>query len=114
MPNAQSARGSRESVFTVLAGLARRQSRGRLATIALLSGAIALIATLLGHVSWILLAACYVTWDFAMWGMIFGPRPAVSRQELALHYFMIVSGAAVFAIAIMGLFFVALGPRWML
>ena len=61
----------RESIFVVLASSARRLSYGELSSIAAASGIIALAAASLGIASWMLLAACYVLWCFAGWGILF-------------------------------------------
>ncbi|MEO7103192.1 MAG: hypothetical protein ABI311_07350 [Gemmatimonadaceae bacterium] len=103
-----------ESIFAVLAELARRLSEIELATIAVVSGAVPLTAAASGGASWMLLAGCYVIWSFASWGIFFGPtarRPTVWR---ALELLMVGSATVVFSILGIGVFFWALGSHWQL
>jgi hypothetical protein len=105
----------RESVYAVLASSARRLTYGELSVIAGASGLIALAAAAFGRASWMLLAACYIAWCFAGWGILFHspsiPRTATWR---ALNLTIAVSATGVFVALAFGVFFWALGPRWIL
>lgn len=62
-----------------------------------------------------LLAACYLGWCFAGWGILFhsnaAPRNGVWR---ALQLTIVISATCVFASLVLGTFFWALGPSWKL
>ena len=103
-----------ESIFAVLAGLARRLSEIELATIAVASGAVALAAAASGRASWMLLSGSYVVWCFASWGIFFGAVPRRSTPWRALELLIVGSATAVFAILSFGVFFWALGSHWQL
>jgi hypothetical protein len=111
----QSAGG--ENVFSVLAGAGRRLSFGELAAIAAVSGVAALAAAAIGRASWLLLAACYVAWSFAGWGIMFhdaAPSRPRTRRWRAFQWMLVGSATAVFTAFGVGLFFWALGPAWKL
>lgn len=114
MQHAASLVARREGVFAALASSARRLRDRQLSYIAAATGLVALVAAALGIASWMLLAACYVVWCFAGWGLLFRAaqrRPVAWR---ALELGMVISAAVVFAIMAVGLFFWVLGPRWVL
>lgn len=101
-------------VYTVLAARARATSPRVLGAIAAAAGVVALAAVVLGIGDWTLLTACYLVWSFAVWGLVFGPAHPPTRRWRAVELFIVVSDT-VLAIALgIGLFFLALGPRWML
>ena len=104
----------RESVFAVLASSARRLSYAELSSIAAASGIIALAAASLGIASWMLLAACYVVWCFAGWGILFHTSTPRTRRWRAFEWTIVGSASAVCVILGVGVFFWALGPRWIL
>jgi hypothetical protein len=85
-----------------------------LAAIAAASGVVAFVAAGIGRASWMLLSACYVTWCFASWGLLF--RSPVQRPPgwRAFQWLIVGSATAVFATLAIGLCFWALGPRWVL
>ncbi len=105
----------REDVYGVLASSARRLTYGELAAVSAASGIIALVATVLHRASWMLLAACYVVWCFAGWGILFHPdaKPRSLSQRL-LHLMIVASGTGVFLALGVGVFFWMLGPSWKL
>lgn len=104
----------RESIFAVLATAARRLSYGDLSVIAAASGVVALAAALLGQASWMLLSACYVVWCFAVWGILFHTSTPRTARWRALQWTIAGSASAVAVILGVGVFFWALGPRWVL
>ena len=104
----------RESIFVVLASSARRMSYRELSTIAAGSGVVALMAVAVGKASWMLLSACYVVWCFASWGLLFSSSTPRSAAWRMFHWLIVGSASAVFAALLAGLFFWALGPRWIL
>ena len=104
----------RESIFAVLASSARRMSYGELSIIAAGSGVAALTAVALARASWMLVAVCYVLWCFASWGLLFRSATPRSAGWRAFHWLIVGSGSAVFVTLLVGLFFWALGPRWVL
>ncbi len=104
----------RESVFVVLASSARKLSYGELSSIAAASGVIALAAALLGIASWMLLAACYVVWCFAGWGILFHALTPRTLRWRAFQWTIVGSASAVFVLLGVGVFFWALGPGWIL
>lgn len=105
----------RESIYSVLASIARRLTSDQLSAIALLSGVMAAAAAITHHASWMLLSTCYIAWCFAGWGILFhspmAPRTAVSR---GLQLVIAASASGVFAALAVGVFFWALGPSWKL
>ncbi len=104
----------RESVFVVLASSARKLSYGELSSIAAASGVIALAAAALGIASWMLLAACYVVWCFAGWGILFHSSTPRTLPWRAFEWTIVGSASAVCIVLGVGVFFWALGPRWIL
>jgi len=108
--------GAQESVtlYSVIAARARAASTRTLAAVAAGAGAIALGAVLLGHAHWTFLTACYLVWSIAVWGLVFGPEHPRSRPWRALEYLLVASDTALAMALGIGLFFLALGPRWML
>ena len=114
MQHAASLAAPREGVFAVLASSARRLPDRHLSYIAAGAGVVALAAAALGIASWMLLAACYVAWCFAGWGLLFRQTQRRTGAWRALELGMVISAAVVFAILAAGLFFWVLGPRWVL
>lgn len=103
-----------ESIFTLLAATARAASSRSLALIALGAGLAALALSVAHAESWIAYATCYVVWAFASWGLLFrGPR-SPRGLAFAANRLLVVSATAVTVAIGVGLFFLALGPRWML
>jgi hypothetical protein len=105
---------SRENVFEMLASSARSLSFHELSVLAAASGAIALAAAASGVASWMLLAGCYVAWSFAGWGILFHADKPRSGAWRILHLLIVGSTTAVSIVLGIGLFFWALGPRWVL
>lgn len=104
----------RENVFLMVESSARHLSYGALSVIAAASGVIALAAAASGRASWMLLAACYVAWCFAGWGILFHSfTPATIPWRLLRLTIAASAATASLAIAI-GIFYWALGPRWVL
>jgi len=104
----------RESIFAVLAELARRLSDVELAAISVATGVVALTAAASGRASWILLGCCYLLWCFSSWGIFFGSTSHRSAAWRALELLIVGSATAVFAMVSIGVFFLALGPHWQL
>jgi hypothetical protein len=104
----------RESLFVVLASSARRLSYGELSMIAAASGIAALAAAAFGTASWMLLSACYVAWCFAGWGILFHASTPRTLRWKAFEWTLVGSASAVCVILGVGVFFWALGPRWIL
>ena len=102
------------TVYSMLAARGRAASTRTLAAVAAGAGLVALAAVLLGHAHWTLLTACYLVWSFAVWGLVFGPEHPRSRPWRAVEYFLVASDTALAVVLAIGLFFLALGPRWML
>lgn len=102
------------TVYSVIAARARAASARTLAAIAAGAGAVALGAVVLGLAHWTLLTACYLVWSIAVWGLVFGPDHPRSRPWRAVEYLLVASDTALAAALGIGLFFLALGPRWML
>lgn len=101
-------------VYALLATRARAASPRTLGAIAAAAGAVALGAVIVGIGDWTLLTACYLVWSFAVWGLVFGPAHPPTRRWRVAELFIVVSDTLL-AIALgIGLFFLALGPRWML
>lgn len=105
----------RENAYALLASLARRLRYSELSGIAVVSGIVALGATAAGRASWMLLAVCYVAWCFAGWGILFRSAAALrSGAWRALQLTIVVSSTFVFGALVVGTFFWALGPSWVL
>ncbi|MDQ2889748.1 MAG: hypothetical protein M3R65_04210 [Gemmatimonadota bacterium] len=104
----------RESVFSLLASLARSRSYGELSGVAAASGLVALGASVIGRPGWMVLSLCYLGWCFASWGLLFHASGSPSPLRRLLGIILVSSGAAVSTILITGVFFWALGPRWVL
>ena len=105
---------SRETVFGMLASSARSLSYHELSVLSAACGAIALAAAISGVASWMLLAACYIAWSFAGWGILFhSEKPPLGAWRI-LHLVIVGSAATVAVVLGVGVFFWALGPRWML
>lgn len=102
------------TVYSMLAARARAASTRTLAALAAGAGVVALAAVLLGHAHWTLLTACYLGWSFAVWGLVFGPEHPRSTPWRAVEYLLVASDTALAVALGIGLFFLALGPRWML
>lgn len=115
MQNVKPFAAPRESVYAVLASSARRLTTRELSGIAAASGIVALAAAALGRASWMLLAACYLGWCFAGWGILFRSAAAQRRPAWrALQFTIVASATCVFAALVIGVFFWALGPSWVL
>lgn len=104
----------RESIFAVLASSARKLPDSELGSIAAASGVVALATAAVGRASWMLLAACYVIWCFAGWGILFRSTERRSRGWRVFELLIVGSATSVFAALGMGLFFWALGSHWQL
>lgn len=102
------------TIYAVLAARARAASRRTLGAIAAGAGVVALAAVLLGQGDWTLLTACYLVWSFAVWGLVFGPEHPRSRTWRAIEYLLVASDTVLAITLGVGLFFLALGPRWVL
>lgn len=102
------------TVYSVIAARARAASPRTLAAVAATAGALALGAVLLGLAHWTVLTACYLVWSIAVWGLVFGPDHPRSRPWRAVEYLLVASDTALAVALGVGLFFLALGPRWML
>lgn len=102
------------TVYALLAARARAASRRTLAAVAAGAGVVALAAVLLGLAHWTLLTACYLLWSFAVWGLVFGPEHPPSRPWRAAEYLLVASDTILAIALAVGLFFLALGPRWVL
>jgi hypothetical protein len=105
---------ARENVFLMAASSARRLSYADLSAIAAASGTLALAAAAFGVASWMLLAACYVGWCFAGWGILFHSSTPRTLAWRTLEWIIVGSASAVCVVIGIGAFFWALGPRWML
>lgn len=102
------------TVYSMLASRARAASRRTLAAIAAAAGCVALVAAIAGLAHWTLLTACYLLWSYAVWGLVFGPAHPPTRAWRLTEAFLVVSDT-ILAIALgVGLFYLALGPRWVL
>lgn len=104
----------RENIFAILASAARKLSYGDLSVIAAASGAVALVAAVIGHASWMLLSACYVAWCFAGWGILFHTATPRTARWKAFQWTVVGSASIVAVVLGIGIFFWALGPRWVL
>lgn len=104
----------RENIFAVLASSARKLSDAELGSMAAVSGIVALATVALGRTSWMLLAACYVVWCFAGWGILFRSTEQRSPSWQVFELVIVGSASAVFIALGVGLFFLALGPHWQL
>lgn len=102
------------NLYVFLGARARNASRATLASIAAGAGVVALVAVALHVMSWMLLTACYVVWSYAVWGLVFTRPHRTTLGWRATEYFLVGSGTAFAAILLIGLFYLALGPRWML
>lgn len=102
------------TVYTLLASRARAASTRTLGGIAAGAGIVALTAVLLGHAHWTLLTACYLVWSFAVWGLVFGPAHPRSRAWRTVEYLLVISDTMLAIVLAVGVFFLALGPRWVL
>lgn len=102
------------TAYTLLAARARATSRRALGAVAAAAGVIALAAVLLGIAHWTLLTACYLAWSYAVWGLVFGPEHPRSRAWRTVEYLLVASDTALAIVLAVGLFFLALGPRWVL
>jgi hypothetical protein len=102
------------TVYSLIAVRARAASARTLAAVAVCAGAVALGAVVLGLAHWTLLTACYLLWSIAVWGLVFGPEHPHSRPWRTVEYLLVASDTALAGVLGIGLFFLALGPRWML
>ena len=104
----------RDNIFAVLASTARKLPDVELGSIAAASGLIALAAVTLGRASWMLLAACYVVWCFAGWGILFRSTAPRSLLWRVLELTLVGSASAAFVALGTGVFFWTLGSHWQL
>jgi len=102
------------TIYRLLAARGRAASGRTLGAIAAGAGAVALAAVLLGRAHWTLLTACYLVWSFAVWGLVFGPAHPRSRAWRSVEYLLVASDTVLAVALAVGLFFLALGPTWVL
>lgn len=113
-PHAGAPATSNVTIYKLLAARARATSRRTLGAVSAGAGLTALAAVLLGAAHWTLLTACYLVWSFAVWGLVFAPEHPRSPAWRATEYLLVASDT-ILVIALAGaLFFLALGPRWVL
>ena len=103
-----------ENVFGILAALGRRSASRTLGAVAAASGVIAFGLALAGRADWTVSGICYVVWCFASWGLLFPSGRPATKTGRAVELILVGSAFAVSVIVLAGLFFRALGPRWML
>lgn len=103
-----------ETIFSLLADRARHTPRRVLAIVAASAGIAALLAAAAGIATWWLLTLCYLAWSFAVWGLVFGPAHPRTRAWRGVELLLVVSDACLATIVAIALFYLALGPRWML
>jgi hypothetical protein len=102
------------TIYSLLASRARAASRRALATLAVGAGLAALAAVALGVGHWTVLTGCYLVWSFAVWGLVFGPAHPKTRAWRGVEIALVSVDTLLAAALIIGLFYLALGPRWML
>ncbi len=102
------------TIFESLGQFARRTPQRTLALVALASGAVALLLAATGAGYWMLLAACYVVWSFAAWGLLLGHTERSSAASRAIGYLIVISDSALVVAIGIAAFYWALGPRWVL
>jgi hypothetical protein len=102
------------NVYALLAARARAASRRSLAWTAAGAGGVAVAAVLLGAGHWTVLTACYLVWSYAVWGLVFGPTHPSTRTWRSIELLIVGSGTALAVVLFVGVFYLALGPRWML
>lgn len=101
-----------ETIFSLLAALARRTRRRTLGGIALIAGAAALGGTIAGIAPWWLLALCYLAWSFAVWGLVFAPPHPRTAAWRGVELVLVVSDTALAASVAIALLYLAIGPGW--
>lgn len=113
-PHAGAPASTDVTVYALLAARARATSRRTLGTTAACAGVVALATVLLGVTHWTLLTACYLVWSFAVWGLVFAPPHPRTVAWRSAEYLLVASDTVLAAALTVGLFFLALGPRWVL
>lgn len=101
-----------ETIFSLLAARARRTRRRTLGGIALVAGAVALGGTIAGVAPWWLLALCYLSWSFAVWGLVFAPPHPRTPAWRGLELVLVASDATLAAGIAAALLYLAIGPGW--
>lgn len=101
-----------ETIFSLLAAVARRTPRRALAATALVAGGAALALTAGGVATWWLLALCYLAWSFAVWGLVFAPAHPHTAAWRGVELVLVVSDSALAAAIALALLYLAIGPGW--
>lgn len=102
------------NLYAFLAARARAASRGSLALTAAGAGIAAIAAVMLGAGHWMVLTTCYLAWSYAVWGLVFAPREQMPRRWRIVELLIVASDTILAAAVVVGVFYLALGPRWML
>lgn len=103
-----------ETLLEVLRTEASQKSQRDLLAVSALAASAALLAAILGATSWILPAIAYVIWCFSAWGILFARRSRAGRSGHVMEQLLVATGFGVAIAILIALFFLALGPPWVL